>query len=160
MCWTKHLGSYNIWSVFFLRILKTCVQTSEGHAQNVSYNMLLFQNKTCVQTLEGHAQNVSAVRFHPELPIILTGSEDGECILQTLLHFLSEKTCFCKSLNIHTNYFYVKYNYSQIIFCLVPFFDKHTDTTLYDKVCQWLATGRWFFLGTPVCSTNKTGRTI
>uniref|UniRef100_A0AAG5D315 WD repeat-containing protein 55 homolog n=1 Tax=Anopheles atroparvus TaxID=41427 RepID=A0AAG5D315_ANOAO len=36
-----------------------------------------YQNKTCVQTLEGHAQNVSAVYFHPELPILLTGSEDG-----------------------------------------------------------------------------------
>lgn len=36
-----------------------------------------YQNKTCVQTLEGHAQNVSAVCFHPELPIVLTGSEDG-----------------------------------------------------------------------------------
>ena len=36
-----------------------------------------LQNKTCVQTLEGHAQNVSAVAFHPELPIIITGSEDG-----------------------------------------------------------------------------------
>ena len=30
------------------------------------------------------------------------------------------------------------------------------DTTLYDKNCQWLATGRWFSLGTPVSSTNKT----
>ena len=29
-------------------------------------------------------------------------------------------------------------------------------TTLYDKVCQWLATGRWFFPGLPVSSTNKT----
>lgn len=37
----------------------------------------MFQNKTCVQTLEGHAQNISCVGFHPELPIILTGSEDG-----------------------------------------------------------------------------------
>ncbi|XP_051724278.1 coatomer subunit beta' [Ctenopharyngodon idella] len=37
-----------------------------------------YQNKTCVQTLEGHAQNVSCVNFHPELPIIITGSEDGE----------------------------------------------------------------------------------
>ena len=37
-----------------------------------------YQNKTCVQTLEGHAQNVSCVIFHPELPIILSGSEDGE----------------------------------------------------------------------------------
>jgi len=31
-------------------------------------------------------------------------------------------------------------------------------TTLYDKVCQWLATGRWFSPGTPVSSTNKTDR--
>ncbi|CAF3998694.1 unnamed protein product, partial [Rotaria magnacalcarata] len=36
-----------------------------------------YQNKTCVQTLEGHAQNISSVIFHPELPIILSGSEDG-----------------------------------------------------------------------------------
>ena len=28
------------------------------------------------------------------------------------------------------------------------------DTTLFDKVCQWLATGRWFSPGTP----NKTYR--
>jgi len=30
------------------------------------------------------------------------------------------------------------------------------DTTLYDNVCQWLATGRWFSPGTPVSFTNKT----
>jgi len=29
-------------------------------------------------------------------------------------------------------------------------------TTLYDKLCQWLAAGRWFSLGTAVSSTNKT----
>jgi hypothetical protein len=29
-------------------------------------------------------------------------------------------------------------------------------TTLCDKVCQWLATGRWFSPGIPVSSTNKT----
>ena len=28
-------------------------------------------------------------------------------------------------------------------------------TTLCDKVCQWLVTGRWFSPGTPVSSTNK-----
>ena len=32
------------------------------------------------------------------------------------------------------------------------------NTTLCDKVCQWLTTGRWFSPGTPVSSTNKTGR--
>jgi len=32
------------------------------------------------------------------------------------------------------------------------------DTTLSDKICQWLATGLWFSLGTLVFSTNKTDR--
>lgn len=35
-----------------------------------------YQNKTCVQTLEGHAQNVTAVCFHPELPVVLTGKNE------------------------------------------------------------------------------------
>ena len=30
------------------------------------------------------------------------------------------------------------------------------DTTLCDKVCQWLAKGRWISPGTPISSTNKT----
>jgi hypothetical protein len=30
------------------------------------------------------------------------------------------------------------------------------DTTLFGQVCQWLPTGRWFSLCTPVSSTNKT----
>jgi hypothetical protein len=32
------------------------------------------------------------------------------------------------------------------------------DTTLCDKVCQWLAAGLWFCLGTTVSSTIKTDR--
>lgn len=48
--------------------------------------VFIYQNKTCVQTLEGHAHNVTCVSFHPELPIILTGSEDGG------LHILTK--CF------------------------------------------------------------------
>ena len=32
------------------------------------------------------------------------------------------------------------------------------DTTLCDKVCQWLAAGRWFSPGISVSSTNKTDR--
>ena len=34
------------------------------------------------------------------------------------------------------------------------------DTTLCDKVCQWLATGRWFSPDTPVSSTNNTDRHV
>jgi hypothetical protein len=32
------------------------------------------------------------------------------------------------------------------------------DTTLCDQVCQWLATGQWFYPSTLVSSTNKTDR--
>ena len=32
------------------------------------------------------------------------------------------------------------------------------DTTRCEKVCQWLATGRWFFAGIPISPTNKTDR--
>ena len=38
----------------------------------------------------------------------------------------------------------------------IPFRRGVLDTTLCDKVCQWLAAGRWFSLGTLVSSTNKT----
>lgn len=35
-----------------------------------------YQNKACVRVLDGHNLNVSSVLFHPELPLILSGSED------------------------------------------------------------------------------------
>ena len=38
----------------------------------------------------------------------------------------------------------------------IPFRRDILDTTLWDKVCQWLAVGRWFSPGTPVSSTDKT----
>ena len=45
--------------------------------------------------------------------------------------------------------------------CLVPLMRvwiliRARCTTLCDKVCQWLATGRWFSPGPPVSFTNKT----
>lgn len=36
-----------------------------------------YQTKQCVQTMDGHTHNVATVCCHPELPIILSGSEDG-----------------------------------------------------------------------------------
>jgi coatomer subunit beta' len=36
-----------------------------------------YQTKSCVATLEGHLANVSFAIFHPELPIIISGSEDS-----------------------------------------------------------------------------------
>jgi coatomer subunit beta' len=36
-----------------------------------------YISKSCVQTLEGHTSNVSFAVFHPSLPLIISGSEDG-----------------------------------------------------------------------------------
>ncbi|OXG44894.1 coatomer beta' subunit [Cryptococcus neoformans Bt120] len=36
-----------------------------------------YHSKSCVQTLESHTANVSFAIFHPSLPIIVSGSEDG-----------------------------------------------------------------------------------
>jgi hypothetical protein len=40
----------------------------------------------------------------------------------------------------------------------IPLMQDVLDTTLCDKVCQWLATGWWFSPDTLVSSTNKTDR--
>ena len=46
-----------------------------------------FQTKQCVQTMEGHTHNVATVCCHPELPIIMSGSEDGTLkIWQVVAH--------------------------------------------------------------------------
>ena len=39
-----------------------------------------------------------------------------------------------------------------------PVHDKVYSIQYYVIVYQWLATGRWFFTGTPFSSTNKTDR--
>lgn len=36
-----------------------------------------YISKSCIQTLEGHLSNVSFACFHPSLPLIISGSEDG-----------------------------------------------------------------------------------
>jgi WD40 repeat protein len=44
-----------------------------------------YQARTCVQTLGEHTHNVSCVAFHPDLPIIITGAEDGLYFLRSNL---------------------------------------------------------------------------
>ena len=45
-----------------------------------------------------------------------------------------------------------------MIIIQIPLVPIIRDTTLCDKVCQSLTTGRWFSSCTPVSSTNKTER--
>jgi hypothetical protein len=78
------------------------------------------------------------------------------------LHLIIVDFCFVKySQCIYwlVCYIYSRYIYLYKILCFFTFLPKCTsvlNTTLCDKVCQWLATGWWFSPGTPVSSTNKT----
>jgi hypothetical protein len=45
-----------------------------------------------------------------------------------------------------------------ILWVRIPLWRGVLNTILCDKVCELPATGRWFSLGTPVSSTNKTDR--
>jgi coatomer subunit beta' len=36
-----------------------------------------YQSKACVASMAGHSSNVNTVAFHPDLPLILSGAEDG-----------------------------------------------------------------------------------
>jgi hypothetical protein len=72
------------------------------------------------------------------------------CTVWVCLYFIKKNNCI-----------FYNYLYNQ---CLSPLMlwvrisIRARCTTLCDKVCQWLVTGRWFSLGTPVSSTNKTDR--
>lgn len=60
--------------------------------QNSTAKVWDYQTKSCVQTLEGHLHNVSVCCFHPKLPIIVTGSEDGTVCLWNSSTYKAEQT--------------------------------------------------------------------
>ena len=55
-----------------------------------------------------------------------------------------------------SNYLCNQYLSSLTLWVRIPLRWGVLDTALCDRVCQWLAIGRWFSPGTPVSSTNKT----
>ena len=61
-----------------------------------------YQNKSCVQTIESPAANISFAVFHPSLPLIISGSEDGTVKLWNSSTYRLESTlsyglerCWC-----------------------------------------------------------------
>lgn len=52
-----------------------------------------YQTKSCIQTLEGHSENVSFACFYPELPVIISGSEDGSIKIWNSNTYKLEQTC-------------------------------------------------------------------
>ncbi|KAI5120315.1 hypothetical protein M0805_000375 [Coniferiporia weirii] len=69
-----------------------------------------YHSKSCVQTLEGHTNNVSFALFHPSLPLIISGSEDGAVKLWNSGTYRLENTlsyalerAWCAAVRPHAN---------------------------------------------------------
>ncbi|KAJ9105862.1 hypothetical protein QFC20_004197 [Naganishia adeliensis] len=81
-----------------------------------------YQNKSCVQTLEGHSANVSFAIFHPSLPIIISGSEDGTVKiwhsstyrLETTLSYGLER-CWCIAYRKNGNEVAIGYDEGAVV---------------------------------------------
>jgi hypothetical protein len=67
-------------------------------------------------------------------------------------------TAFDYSLTGSWIYNYLCNQYLSSLMLCVRISTRVRCTPLCDKVCQWLATGRWFSTDSPVSSTNKTDR--
>mmetsp|Transcript_24398 Transcript_24398/g.39600 ORF Transcript_24398/g.39600 Transcript_24398/m.39600 type:complete len:1055 (+) Transcript_24398:341-3505(+) len=84
-----------------------------------------YQTRSCVQTLDGHTSNVSSVCFHPKLPIILSGSEDGTVRmwhsttyrLETTLNYGLER-CWTLSVTPSSNKVAIGYDEGTIVITL------------------------------------------
>ena len=84
-----------------------------------------------------------------------------------ILLFVKHEICFTIHKNKWTKQMKTLWRHNTFVLVARPLtfksqlFKSHSwrgvlDTTLFDKVCSWLATGLWFSLCTPISSTNKT----
>jgi len=83
-------------------------------------------------------------------------------IMSTILdgvNFSSNEWLLCLIIDMETCGSWI-YNYlcNQYLSPLTQLMRGVLDTTLCDKVCQWLVADRWFSPVPPVSSTNKTDR--
>ena len=84
---------------------------------------------------------------------ILTKFEKG--LSEPEKHYIMCCVCDCMVVGFTTTYAISAYHHCSCEF-ESPSWRDVFNTTLCNKVCQWLVTGQWFSPGTLVSSTNKT----
>jgi len=107
---------------------------------------------------------MSCQLYRINIYIPLSNNELSICLILTLLYLFFEHTyslCLRGRRGSERMAFgfittYVISTYQLTLWVRIPFKRGLLDTTLCDKVCLWLATGRWFSPGTLISSTNKT----
>ena len=101
--------------------------------------------------------------FHPYLymsPIIIKKNISLQCLLSGSIPNINRGAFVVVILYVSWIYNYLCNQYLSPIMLRVriPLRRGVLDATLCNIVCQWLVTGRWFFPGIPVSSTNTTDR--
>jgi coatomer subunit beta' len=51
-----------------------------------------YNDRHCIYVFDGHEDNISAVSFHPELPLLISGSEDHSCKFWNINTFKLEES--------------------------------------------------------------------
>lgn len=81
-----------------------------------------YLSKSCVQTMESHTNNVSFAVFHPSLPVIISGSEDGTVKIWNANTYRIENTlsyalerAWCVSLHKSANEIGVGYDEGVVV---------------------------------------------
>ena len=108
-------------------------------------------------------QSMFKLFFHNGLNFLfITCYLDKQIMLDSMYVHLIDKSdsqCFLAAVVVVIVWYLVSNylcNQCLMLWVLTPLRRGVLDTTLCDKVCQWLATDRWFSPGTPVSSTNTT----
>ena len=127
---------------YLLNGLRTCLlQMTKTHLFNQSNDLLLFRVKIFL-TIERW--------IYCTIPI-----NNSVYVRLRFKVFLGRSWSHCSWIY---NYMYLCNQCLSPLMLWVRIHLGERCTTLCDKVCQWLATGRYFSPHTPVSSTNKTDR--
>ena len=148
MIWLKNCSLYLVieietryWLLLNYRWLKKIINSTFFLVKYVKFSVIFTENK--VLTLEPNLWIIEKL-FHiffmkyVKFSVIFTGNK--------------ALTLELKRLSWSYGSWIYNYLCNQ---CLSPLMLWVLDTTLCDKVCQWLATGRWFSPDPQVSSTNK-----
>ena len=85
-------------------------------------------------------------------------SKKGDTLGLKLLFNKNNYVVFTENWSRHIHIFVLTFPFPTELSWVSFFYNSLNSSKLCDKICQWLATGRWFFPGTPVSSSNKTDR--
>jgi hypothetical protein len=145
-------ATFNNISVISWRSVLLVEETGENHRPVASHWQTLSHNVVDLALIEIRILDYEVL---PIRSIDIINSQGGIWYLS----YINDKICFnigsetLRGINMEneTCYFLLIYLCNQCLWCCQC-------TTLCDKVCQWLATGRWFSPGPLFSYTNKTNR--